>query len=59
MYEDNEILVIDKPYKLLTVATNKNEELTAYRLASDYIKTQNSKNRIFVVHRLDRIRLAF
>ncbi|WP_159648786.1 RluA family pseudouridine synthase [Erysipelothrix aquatica] len=54
LYEDNEILVIDKPYKLLTVATNKNEELTAYRLASDYVKTQNSKNRIFVVHRLDQ-----
>ncbi len=54
LYEDNEILVIDKPYKLLTVATKKNEELTAYRLASDYVKTQNSKNRIFVVHRLDQ-----
>lgn len=54
IYEDSEILVINKPYKLLTVATNKNEELTAYRLASDYVKTQDSKNRIFVVHRLDQ-----
>ncbi|QIK69664.1 RluA family pseudouridine synthase [Erysipelothrix sp. HDW6C] len=54
IYEDRDILVIDKPYKLLTVATNKNEELTAYRLASDYIKTQDSKKRIFIVHRLDQ-----
>lgn len=54
IYEDNDILVIDKPYGLLTIATNKDEELTAYRLASAYVKTQDSKNKIFVVHRLDK-----
>lgn len=53
IYEDQDILVIDKPYGLLTIATTKQELLTAYRLASDYIKKQNAKNRIFVVHRLD------
>ncbi|MEG0327162.1 MAG: RluA family pseudouridine synthase [Erysipelothrix sp.] len=54
LYEDNEILVIEKPYKLLTIATNKNEDMTAYRLASEYVKSQNTRNRIFVVHRLDQ-----
>lgn len=54
LYEDKDILVIDKPYKLLTVANRKEQEMTAYRLASDYVKKQNSKNRIFVVHRLDQ-----
>ncbi|HKM23427.1 MAG TPA: RluA family pseudouridine synthase [Erysipelothrix sp.] len=54
LYEDDDILVIDKPYGLLTIATNKDEELTAYRLASAYVKTQNVKNKIFVVHRLDK-----
>lgn len=54
IYEDEDILVIDKPYGLLTIATNKDEELTAYRLASTYVKTQNTKNKIFVVHRLDK-----
>lgn len=54
IYEDEDILVIDKPYGLLTIATNKDEELTAYRLASTYVKTQNTRNKIFVVHRLDK-----
>ena len=54
VYEDRDILVIDKPYGLLTVATRKNEDITAYKLASAYVKKENSKNRIFVVHRLDR-----
>lgn len=54
LYEDSDILVIDKPYGLLTVATGKNEDITAYRLASAYVKTQNTKNKIFVVHRLDK-----
>lgn len=54
LYEDKDILVIDKPYGLLTVATGKNEDITAYRLASAYVKTQDTKNKIFVVHRLDK-----
>ena len=54
LYEDKNILVIDKPYGLLTIATEKNEDITAYKLASAYMKKENSKNRIFVVHRLDR-----
>lgn len=54
IYEDKDILVIDKPYGLLTVATQKNEDVTAYRLASAYVKTQDTKNKIFIVHRLDR-----
>lgn len=54
IYEDADILVIDKPYGLLTIATSKDEEQTAYRLASAYVKTQNVQNKIFVVHRLDK-----
>lgn len=54
VYEDKDILVINKPYKLLTVSNKKESENTAFRLASDYVKTQNTKNRIFVVHRLDQ-----
>lgn len=54
IYEDKDLLVIDKPYGMLTIATDKNEPLTAYRLASEYVKKQNSLNKIFVVHRLDR-----
>ena len=54
IYEDNNLVVIDKPYGLLTIATDKNEDITAYKLASAYVKQENPKNKIFVVHRLDR-----
>ncbi len=54
IYEDKNLLVIDKPYGLLTIATDKDEDLTAYKLASAYIKQENPKNKIFVIHRLDR-----
>ena len=54
VYEDTDILVIDKPYGMLTVSTQKKEDITAYRLASAYVKSQHPRNRIFVVHRLDR-----
>ena len=54
IYEDDLFLVIDKPTGLLTVATDKEKEKTAYVLASKYIKQENNKNRIYVLHRLDR-----
>lgn len=54
IYEDKDILVINKPYKLLTVANRKEKDTTAFRLASDYVKKSNTKNRIFIVHRLDQ-----
>lgn len=54
IYEDKNLLVIDKPYGLLTIATEKDEDLTAYKLASAYVKQESTKNKIFVIHRLDR-----
>lgn len=54
IYEDKELLAINKPSKLLTIATNKEKNNTLYRKASDYVKKQNPKNKIFIVHRLDK-----
>ncbi len=54
VYEDNNILVIDKPAGMLAVATDEEKENTAYRAAMEYVKTKNKNNRIFIVHRLDR-----
>ncbi|MBU2510288.1 RNA pseudouridine synthase [bacterium] len=56
LYEDHEILVVDKISGLLTVSTDKVRENTAYYLLNEYVKkgNQKSKNRIFIVHRLDR-----
>ena len=54
IYEDKELLVINKPSGLLTIATEKENHKTLYHEAREYIKKQNPKNKIFIVHRLDK-----
>jgi len=56
IYEDQDIIVVDKAIGLLTISTDREREKTAYFLLNDYVKKGNtrSKNRIFIVHRLDR-----
>ena len=56
LYEDRDIIVADKISGLLTVATEKVRENTAYYLMNNYVRKGNpkSRNRIFIVHRLDR-----
>ena len=53
IYEDDEIIVIDKPSGLLSVASDKEKGSTAYRMVSEYVQQKDKHNRIFVVHRLD------
>lgn len=54
IYEDDLFIVIDKPYNLLTVATEREKEKTAYVLVSQYVKQENPKNKVYVLHRLDK-----
>ena len=54
LYEDKEFLVINKPSKFLTIATEKEKNHTLYHEASEYVKKQNPKNKIFILHRLDK-----
>ncbi len=54
IYEDEDIIVINKPAGLLSISTDNEKELTAYHLLTDYVRLKNPGNRIFVVHRLDR-----
>lgn len=51
IYEDNNIIVIDKPTKILTISNDKEKEKTLYREVSNYLKKEN--NKVFVIHRLD------
>ena len=51
IYEDNDIIVIDKPTKILTISNDKEKEKTLYREVSNYLKKENKK--VFVIHRLD------
>ncbi|MCM1152358.1 MAG: RluA family pseudouridine synthase [Muribaculum sp.] len=55
VYEDDDIIVVNKGYGLLSVATgSQKKEETAYSILKDYVKKQHPANKIFVVHRLDR-----
>lgn len=54
VYEDDDLLVVDKPPGMLTVATARERERTVYRLLFDYVAAQRGRARLFVVHRLDR-----
>jgi len=56
LYEDRDILVVDKPAGLLTIATDKEQSRTVYFTLTDYVRKGQSKSRkrLFIVHRLDR-----
>jgi len=54
VFEDNDLIVIDKHAGVLSIATKKERAETAYGFLSRHVKKQNPTNKIFVVHRLDR-----
>lgn len=54
VYEDKDIIVVNKPHNLLTISTEKEKEKTLYHLVGNYIKSKNKNAKIFVVHRLDK-----
>jgi len=56
IYEDDALLVVDKPAGLLTIGTDKEKAHTAYFMLTDFVRKGNpkSRKRIFIVHRLDR-----
>lgn len=54
VYQDAEIIVIEKPAGLLSIGTDREKRATAYSLLSNYVKEQDPENKVFVVHRLDR-----
>lgn len=53
-YEDKDLMAIEKPAGLLSVASDKERERTAYRMVNDYLRAVRPAERIFVVHRLDK-----
>ena len=54
VYEDDYIIVVNKPGGLLTIATSKEKEKTLYHYVSNYLKEKNKNNKVFIVHRLDK-----
>ena len=54
LFEDDNIIVVNKPAGLLTIATAKEKEKTLYHIVSDYLKSKDRNARVFIVHRLDK-----
>jgi RluA family pseudouridine synthase len=56
LHEDRDILVVDKPAGLLTVATKTDKLRTVHFALTDYVRKGCAKSRkqIYVVHRLDK-----
>jgi len=54
VYEDHDLIVVEKAAGLLSIGTQKERIKTAYSMLSEYVKKQHPGNKVFVVHRLDR-----
>ena len=54
LFEDEAILVIYKPSGLLTVATPDERERTAFAYLRRFLKERNPRQKLYIVHRLDR-----
>lgn len=55
VYEDDDIMVINKGYGLLSVPTlSHKKEDNAYEILRNHLKEVNPRNKLFIVHRLDR-----
>ena len=56
LYEDRDVIVIDKPAGMLTTHTRAKETNTAEEWLNDYVRKGQAKSRkhVWLVHRLDR-----
>lgn len=54
IHEDDDLLVIDKDPGVLSMAGLKPGEPNAYEQLNNYMKADNPKNHVYIVHRLDR-----
>lgn len=54
IHEDDDLIVVNKGYGLLSMGTDKVKEGTAYSILREYVKWSDPRNKLFIVHRLDR-----
>lgn len=56
VYEDDALIVIEKPAGLLTIASETEKVRTAYYQLNEFLKQRSTgeRERIYIVHRLDR-----
>lgn len=56
LYEDRDIIVVDKPSGLLSIGTDRDKSRTVHTILNEYVRKGDprSRNRVYIVHRLDR-----
>ena len=54
VWEDDDLIVVNKKEGLLSISTERVKERTAYHLLNEYVKKSDPRNRIYILHRLDR-----
>ncbi|PCJ28107.1 MAG: RNA pseudouridine synthase [Flavobacteriales bacterium] len=54
IFEDDDLIVINKRCGLLSIGSEKEKRQTVYRVLTHHIQQENPVARLFVVHRLDR-----
>lgn len=54
VYEDDDIIVVNKGYGLLSMGTDTKREGTAYSILRDWVKRNDPRSKLFIVHRLDQ-----
>lgn len=54
VFEDEHIIVVNKPSGLLTIATDKEKERTLYHIVREYLVSKDKNIKVFIVHRLDQ-----
>jgi 23S rRNA pseudouridine1911/1915/1917 synthase len=55
LYEDGDLLLVYKPTGLLTVATIGERDQTVYAHLRQYLKKHRSTQKLYIVHRLDKL----
>lgn len=54
LFEDDHIIVVNKPSGLLTIATTKEREKTLFHIVREYLVSKDKHAKVFIVHRLDK-----
>ena len=54
LFEDDQIIVVNKPSGLLTIATAKEKDRTLYHIVREYLVSKDKNAKVFIVHRLDK-----
>ncbi|MDR3058692.1 MAG: RluA family pseudouridine synthase [Prevotella sp.] len=54
LFEDDDIIIVDKEAGFLSVSTDKEKSRTVFKALNEYVKKKDKNGRVFVLHRLDR-----